>query len=84
MVEHNSVKEKVQDFIIEQFLFYQETELDDNASLLEQEIMTSTNVLELVMFLEETWEIHIEDEELLPENLESVNNIVKFVEKKRA
>ena len=59
-------------------------DLDDTGSLLDLGIIDSTGVLELVGFLEENYEIQVEDEELVPDNLDSVNNLVKYVEGKRA
>ncbi len=60
----------------------EEKSLRDDASLLEEGIMDSTGVLDLVMFIEETFGIVVKDEELIPENLDSVNKIVAFVERK--
>jgi acyl carrier protein len=59
-----------------------EENLKDDASLLEEGIMDSTGVLDLVMFIEETFGIQVKDEELIPENLDSVDKLVAFVEKK--
>jgi acyl carrier protein len=56
--------------------------LKDDASLLEEGIMDSTGVLDLVAFIEESFSIRVEDEELIPENLDSVDRLVAFVEKK--
>ena len=58
--------------------------LKDDVSLLEEGIMDSTGVLDLVMFIEETFGIQVKDEELIPENLDSVDRLVAFVEKKTA
>lgn len=57
--------------------------LKDDASLLEEGIIDSTGVLDLVMFIEETFGIVVKDEELTPENLDSVDRLAAFVEKKR-
>jgi acyl carrier protein len=59
-----------------------EGSLKDDASLLEEGIMDSTGVLDLVAFIEESFSIRVEDEELIPENLDSVDRLVAFVEKK--
>ena len=53
-------------------------------SLIEAGIIDSTGILELVGWLEDTHQIQVADEELVPENLESIDNIVRFVERKRA
>ncbi len=58
--------------------------LTDGDSLLDKGIVDSTGVLELIGFLEESFEIQIDDEELIPENLDSVVNLVDFVNRKKA
>jgi len=59
------------------------TELTPNTSLLDSGIIDSTGILELVLFLEEQFLIKIEDEEIIPENLDSINNLISFLEKKK-
>lgn len=77
------MKHQLRQFIIDNFLFGQiDTPLEDDDSFLEQGIIDSTGVLELVAFIEETFGIKVEDEELIPENLDTINNIVAFVERK--
>jgi acyl carrier protein len=72
-------------FLSKTFLFTEDpSALDRQASLLEQGIMDSTGVLELVCFLEERFGIQVLDEELLPENLDSVVKITDFVKRKSA
>ena len=75
-------KSKVRAFIIENFLFGNDDGLKDETSFLEEGIIDSTGVLELVNFLEEDFEITIDDEELIPENLDSINNVTSYLEKK--
>jgi len=58
-------------------------DLGDEDSFLDHGILDSTGVLELVTFLEETFDIIIEDEELVPENLDSVTNLVAFIQLKQ-
>lgn len=71
------------DFIKENFIMGRsDVVLDPEQSLIESGIMDSTGVLELVEFLEATYGIHIEDEELIPENLETIKNIVGFLNRK--
>lgn len=75
---------QIREFIFENFLFgVDEGDLDNNGSFLEQGIIDSTGVLELVEWLEDTFKFKIDDEELLPENLDSVNLIAAFIERKR-
>ena len=74
----------VRNFVIENFLFGDGNMMEsDDASFLEVGIIDSTGVLELVAFLEKTFNITVEDEELIPENLDSVENVVKFLERKQ-
>jgi len=78
----NVTKEKIKTFIVENFLFGSEDGLKDETSFLEEGIIDSTGILELVTFLEEKFSITIEDEELVPENLDSINNVTAFLERK--
>lgn len=73
----------IRSFIFENFLFdADETALNNNDSFLEQGIIDSTGVLELVNWLEETYGIQVDDMELIPENLDSVNRLSAFIENK--
>ena len=56
--------------------------LRDDDSLLEKGIIDSTGVLELVSFIEETFDIRVEDDELIPDNLDSINKLVLYVGRK--
>ena len=56
--------------------------LNDSDSFLEQSIIDSTGVLELVEFIQDSFGIKIEDEELMPDNLDSLNSIEKFIKSK--
>jgi acyl carrier protein len=76
------LKAKVRAFIVENFLFGNANGLQEDTSFLEEGIIDSTGVLELVTFMEEEFSIKVEDEELIPENLDSLNNISAFLEKK--
>ncbi|MBD3868833.1 MAG: acyl carrier protein [Acidobacteria bacterium] len=74
---------QVKTFIVDNFLFGQGGDkITDDASLMDNGIVDSTGVLELVAFLEETWSIAVEDEELIPENLDTLGNITRFIQKK--
>ena len=76
--------ETVRKFVIENFLFGDGDILNDDTSFLENGVIDSTGILELVFFLEETFGIKVEDDELLPENLDTLKNIEAFLEKKTA
>ncbi|MBN1908299.1 MAG: acyl carrier protein [Pirellulales bacterium] len=74
--------ESLRAFIKENFLFGREPDFADDDSFLELGIIDSTGVLELVAFLEEQNGFTIADNELVPENLDSVSNILAFVQRK--
>lgn len=80
----NEMKEKIRIFIVENFLFGKANGLGDDSSFLDEGIIDSTGILELVSFLEEQYGIRVEDEELVPENLDSINNVVVYLESKTA
>ncbi len=70
--------------ILENFLFTDdESQLQDDASFLEEGIVDSTGVLELVMFVEETFGVAVQDEEIVPENFDSVKQMARYVQRKR-
>lgn len=73
----------VRQFIIENFLFGEMDGLNDDTSFLESGIIDSTGVLELVSFLEEKFGIKVGDEELIPENLDCIANVVNYLGKKQ-
>jgi acyl carrier protein len=80
---HTAVQREIRQFVIHNFLFGQGDSLADDESFLESGIIDSTGVLELVGFLEEKFAISIEDQELVPANLDSVDRVTRFVERKR-
>ena len=78
----NKLKDKIRKFIVEDFLFGDDNGLKDDTSFLDEGIIDSTGILELVSFLEEEFSISVEDEELIPENLDSIMNVVAYLERK--
>lgn len=80
-----NVRDKVREYIIENFLFGDAEPLaDDDMSLLDEGVIDSVGVMELVAFLESDFGISVGDEELVPDNLDSVSNLVVFVGRKQA
>ena len=75
----SDTREKVRGFVVENFLFGQAGDLQDTTSFLDNGILDSTGVLELVAFLEETFSIKIDAEETLPDNLDSIELICAFL-----
>jgi acyl carrier protein len=76
--------ENIRNFILENYLFTTDTSaigMDD--SLLDRGIVDSTGMLEVIFFIEEQLGVKVRDEEMVPENLDSVNRIASFVLSKR-
>lgn len=76
------VREPVKRFVIENFLFGRQNGLEDDDSFLGKGIIDSTGVLELVSFLEETYGIKVEDEDLTTDNLDSIRDISAYLTRK--
>lgn len=80
-----TIKKKVWDYIENNFFFTADARgVGDDQSFLDLGVLDSTGVIELVSFLEETYGIQVEDEEMIPENLDSLNNIDRYVRGKLA
>lgn len=78
------IDQELRHFIIQNFLFGQDDgNLGNSDSFLEKGIIDSTGVLELVAHLEERYGIAVSDDELAPENLDSLDRLTAFIEKKR-
>ena len=78
------IKGKVRQFIISNFYVADPASLADGTSLLESGTVDSTGILEVIAFIEDEFQIKVEDQEMVPENLDSVNSLEKYVAKKRA
>ncbi len=80
---NHDVKTTIREFIVENFLFGDTSVVfDDDDSLMENGILDSTGILELVAFLEKEYGIRIANEEILPENMDTLNNLHRFLETK--
>jgi len=80
----SDTKRDIRNFVVETFLFGQDAGLTNETSFLEQGIVDSTGVLELVAHLERTYKIKVKDEELVPDNLDSIDSIANFLATKRS
>ena len=77
------IEQEIRNFIVDNFLFGEDDgKLANDDSLMDQGLIDSTGALELVTFLEGKYGIKIEDHELDPQNLDSVNKLVRFIERK--
>ena len=74
------MKEEIKEFIIDTFFV---DDFGDDVSFLTEGILDSTGVLELVGFIEDTYGLKVADEDLVPENLDSLANVCAYVARRR-
>ena len=77
-----SIKEEIRGFVVDTFLFGEDDGLKDDSSFLEEGIVDSTGIMQLVSHLQAQYLVAIEDEELIPENLDSIGRVANFIEGK--
>ena len=78
------IREQIKGFVIENFLFgSDDATLGDDDSFLESGIIDSTGVLEVVGFIEDEFDVEVLDEELVPDNFDSLNKLVAYIAKKQ-
>jgi acyl carrier protein len=78
-----SVESKIRSFILDNFIFSDEEDaLKNDESFLDNGILDSTGILEVIFFLDEEFSIKVNDDELIPENLDSVDRIAAFIKRK--
>jgi acyl carrier protein len=78
----SDVKQKIRTFIVENYLFGDDEGLEDNTSFLDEGIVDSTGILELIGYISDEFDIHVEDDEMVPENLDSLNNVSAYIARK--
>jgi acyl carrier protein len=80
-----STVQKLRRYVLETYLFTTDDKaLANSDSFLDKGIIDSTGILELVMFLEQEFRVQVADEELVPENLDSIERLARFIERKQA
>jgi len=76
---------KIREYIAKNLLFSDNGfAYDDDDSFLEEGIVDSLGIMELVMFVEETFKVTIEDHEITPDNFDSVNRLAQYIQSKQA
>ena len=81
----SAMHQQLRDYIVEDFLFGDtDTRFSDDDSFMENGFIDSTGILEVITYIEENFNIKINDDELIPENLDSINNLVRFITTKQA
>ena len=79
----DTYREQVREFLVSNFYIAETNLLKGDTSLLDQGIIDSTGVLDVIGFIEETFGITVDDSELLPENLDSIEGIAQYVIRKK-
>jgi len=80
MKNEHQLRSEIRQFVLDDLLLGDTASmLDDDESFLETGTLDSSSVLEVVMFLEHNFQLTVQDRELVPENLDSVNRLVQFV-----
>jgi acyl carrier protein len=82
MTGSEQLTQELRSYIVSNYLFSTELKLTDNDSFLENGLIDSTGVLELASYLEEKYGIEVNDEELVPENLDSIAAMSQYVQRK--
>lgn len=77
------LEQQIRDFVTANFYVADPKSLENGTSLLDAGIIDSTGVLEVIMFIETTFGVTVEDSEMLPENLDSIERIAAFVARKQ-
>jgi acyl carrier protein len=80
-MQTTDIEQEIRSFLTQNFLSGRSEALDDNAPLLGN-VIDSTGVIELIVFVQERFAISVDDEEVTSDNLGSVKSIVAFIEKK--
>ena len=79
-MEKENIISVVKDYLLDNFLFgFEEDEIKDNTSFMELGVLDSTGIMEIVSFLEDEYSITFGDDEIIPDNLDSLELIAKFV-----
>lgn len=79
----SDVKQQVRQFIRDNLMMGGTEEIPDDASFMDRHIIDSTGFLELISFVEESFGIQVSDDEMVPENLDSLNSIERYIRGKR-
>jgi len=80
-----SIRDSLRAYVLENCLFTDDgSKLNDADSFLETGVLDSTGILEIILFVEESFGIEVADDEMEPTNLDSIDRLVVYVERKLA
>jgi len=84
MEESSVERDLLRKLILEDYLFTDDQfALSDSTSFLDEGILDSMGILEIIMFLEDQFQIKVDDDEMVPENLDSIENLLAFMSRKK-
>ncbi len=79
------IKEKLRTFILENYLFTDDqAALNNDDSFLEKGILDSTGIMEVIFYIEDAFDIKVTDEEMIPENLDSIDHLHAYISGKQS
>jgi acyl carrier protein len=73
----------IKNFIRTELIYDDEKDFDENTNLIERGIIDSMSLVRLISFIEENYEIQVQDEDIVPENFSSLNKISNFIAERR-
>jgi acyl carrier protein len=80
----NNVQQRMKQFVVENFYVSDPSDIREDTSLISTGLVDSTGMLEVIAFLESEFGISVRDQEMSPENLETIGRIAAYVQRKRA
>jgi acyl carrier protein len=82
VLSETAARSKLRTYIVDNFLLGNADDFDDSVELMEAGILDSTAAMDLVTFIEETFAVTVDDQEIVPQNLNSIDNICRFLVRK--
>jgi acyl carrier protein len=79
----DNTEEQIREFLTSNFIFDPTVQLGLEDSFMENGVVDSTGVLEVIMWVESNFNLHVEDSEVLPENFDSIGSLMRYVESKQ-
>jgi acyl carrier protein len=78
----DQIEQQIREFLINNFIFDPSVQFNLDDSFMENGIIDSTGILEVIMWVESNFAVHVEDAEVLPENFDSIENLMRYTERK--
>ena len=82
MSESERIKNQIKEYLKESAM--SSTEIENETKIFDQGLLDSMGLLFLIEYLNENFQVEVQDDELDPENFDSINNIASFISRKRS